>query len=162
MLTKTRTHWKRQQPNSLRHATELCKAHALAVHHRSVERIAELMGLADHWALYKWMQNGRMPTCMVRPYEQACGIDYVTRWMAGSAGLVLVDVPAGRSVSQTELVELNSCFASALQLLTDFYSAPAKSDAEATLAALTTHLQQVAWHRANVSQHATPELDFEA
>ena len=115
MPAKARVHWKRQQPNSLRHAMELCKAHALAVHHRSVERIADLMGLADHWALYKWMQNGRMPACLIRPYEHACGIDYITRYQAGSAGLLLVEVAAGRSVSQTELVELNSCFASALQ-----------------------------------------------
>lgn len=162
MLAKTRTHWKRQQPNSLRHAMELCKAHALTVHHRSVERIADLMGLADHWALYKWMQNGRMPACLIRPYEHACGIDYITRYQAGSAGLLLVEVPAGRTVSQTELVELNSCFASALQLLTDFYSAPVKADAEATLAALTTHLQQVAWHQHNVAHFTTPELEFGA
>lgn len=162
MLAKTRVNWKRQQPNSQRHALELCKAHALAVHHRSVERIAELMGLVDHFALYKWMQNGRMPLCLVRPFEQACGIDYVTRWMAGSAGLLLIDMPAGRTVVQTELVELNSCFAAALQLLTDFYSAPAKADAEATQAALNTHLSQVAWHQKNVAQCSTPELEFGA
>lgn len=162
MLAKTRVNWKRQQPNSLRHAMELCKAHALAVHNRSVERVAELMGIPDHWALYKWMQNGRMPACLIRPYEHACGINYITRYQAGSAGLLLVDMPAARSVTQTELVELNSCFAVAQQLLADFYSAPAKADAEATLAALTTHLQQVAWHRHNVTHYTTPELDFEA
>ena len=55
---------------------------------------------------------------------------------------------------------LNACFGAALQLLADFYSAPGKADATETLAALTSHLQQVAWHQANVGTFTNPELDF--
>lgn len=157
----TPRNWKRLQPTSLRHALELCKDHARARHNRSVEGIAELMGLADHWALYKWLQNGRMPANLIRPYEAACGIDFVTRWVAASSGQLLVPMPKGKAANQGELVELNTCFAATLQLLTDFYADPAQGDPEATLASLTHHLQQVASHRANVAQFSTPQLDFE-
>lgn len=49
----SRRNWKHIQPTSLRQALELCKDHAKERHNLSVERIAERMGLADHWALYK-------------------------------------------------------------------------------------------------------------
>jgi len=159
MTPKTPAYWKRQQPGSLRHATELCKQHALAVHHRSVERIAELMGLPDHWALYKWLQNGRMPTCLIPPFEAACGINYVTRWIAASAGLMVLAMPTGRTVTQADMVGLNSGFANALQLLTNFYR-DGSGDATATLEALRSHLEQVAYHHKNVAAYATPELEF--
>ena len=31
---------------------------------------------------------------------------------------------------------------------------------DAALAALTTHMEHVAWHRQNVAQHATPQLEL--
>lgn len=161
-LPKSASHWKRLQPTSLRHAMELCKAHALAVHQRSVERLAEQMGLPDHWALYKWLQNGRMPACLIRPYEAACGIDYITRWVAASANKMVVDMPSGRATSEADMVELNSGFAQALQLLTDFYQGGASTDPTPTLEALRNHLQQVAWHHANVAKFSTRQLEFPA
>ena len=69
-------------------------------------------------------------------------------------------MPTGRTATPGDMVEFNSGFASALQLLSDFHASPAKANAVDTLAALSTHLQQVAWHHANVGQHATPELEF--
>lgn len=161
-LPKSAAGWKRLQPTSLRHGMELCKAHALAVHNRSVERIAEQMGLPDHWALYKWLQNGRMPACLIRPYESACGVDYITRWVAASASKMLIDLPSGRATREADMVELNSGFAQALQLLTNFYQAGAGADPAPTLEALRNHLQQVAWHHANVTQYSTPQLEFTA
>lgn len=159
MVTPTaRRNWKRVQPTSLRHALELCKDHARERLNRSVERIAEEMGLPDHWALYKWLQSGRIPASMIPPYETACGIDYVTRWFALRSGRLLIDIPTGRQLSPTDLLDLNRDFSAALGLLTDFYAG--KAPAEATVAALSTHLGLVAWHRANVAQHAEPELDF--
>ena len=70
----TRRNWKRIRPHSLRYALELCKEHARERRNLSVERIAELMGLADHWALYKWFQSGRIPANLIRPFEHVCGI----------------------------------------------------------------------------------------
>ncbi|NMM12463.1 MAG: hypothetical protein HHJ17_02820 [Rhodoferax sp.] len=158
MATKTARNWKRLQATSLRHALELCKDHAREKLNRSIERIADEMGIADHWTLYKWLQSGRIPANLIRPFETACGIDYVTRWIAVSAGKILIDIPTGRKLIGTDVVELHNGFGSALQLLTDFYAK--KADAEQTLAALTAHLEDIAWHRANVGQHAQPEFDF--
>ena len=88
--------WNKLAPNSLRHALELCKDYAREVRNLSVERIADEMGVTDHWSLYKWMQNGRMPVNLVRPFESACGINYVSRWIATSGGKLLVELAGGR------------------------------------------------------------------
>lgn len=159
MASLPRRNWKRLQPTSLRQALEFCKDHARARLNRSVERIAEDMGITDHWTVYKWIQTGRIPANMIRPYEAACGIDYVTRWIAASAGKMLVDIPTGRTLSGTDVVALHNGFGTALQLLTDFY-AKSSGDAAETMAALTAHLEDVAWHRANIEQHLQPCFDF--
>jgi hypothetical protein len=158
MATKPSRNWKRTQPTSLRHALELCKEHAREKLNRSVERIADEMGMADHWQLYKYFQSGRLPANLIRPFEVACGIDYVTRWIAVSAGKILVEIPSGRNIHGTDVVALHNGFGMALRLLTDFYAK--KVDTEQTLAALTAHLEDVAWHRANIAQHSQPEFDF--
>lgn len=118
------------------------------------------MGLEDHWALYKWIANGRMPLVLAPAFEHACGINLVARWMAATDGKLLVDIPSGRKAQPADMVELNTGFAQALQLLTDFYQADGKADPAATLDALRNHLQQVAAHHHNVAQYATPELEF--
>lgn len=156
----TRRHWKRWQPASLRDALKGCKDFAQERHNLSVERIAERMGLEDHWALYKWIANGRMPAVLLPAYEHACGINLVARWMAATDGKLLVDMPRGRQAQAADMVELNTGFAQALQLLTDFYSGGEQADANATLEALRNHLQQVAAHQLNVAGFAEPELDF--
>lgn len=158
--TTARRSWAKQQPTSLRHALELCKEHARHKLNRSVERVADEMGITDHWTIYKWLQSGRIPANLIRPFEVACGIDYVSRWIAASTGRMLVDVPSGRQLQPTDVVELHNGFGAALQLITDFYAG--KATPADTMAAIQAHLEQVAWHRVNVAQYATPELDFSA
>lgn len=152
--------WKRYQPGTLRDALKGCKDYAQERHNLSVERIAERMGLEDHWALYKWIANGRMPMVVVPAYQHACGIDLVTRWLAASGRKLLVDMPTGRKAVQTDMVELNTGFAKALQLLTNFYDTSG-ADTTDTLDNLRLHLEQVAYHHANVAKFSTPELEFE-
>jgi hypothetical protein len=155
-----RRDWKHFHPNTLRDALQGCKDFALERNRLSVERIAERMGLEDHWALYKWLANGRMPLVLVPAYELACGTDFVTRWLAASSHKLLVNMPTGRTVQAADMVALNSGFASALQLLTDFYAADGSPDPAATLDALRSHLEQVAYHHHNVTQYVTPQLEF--
>lgn len=157
MTANSRRNWNRIQPISLRHAMELCKDRALE-RGLSIERIADRTFLNDHWTLYKWIANGRMPASYIRAFEEACGADFITRWLAISAGKLLIDMPTGRALKDADVVELHNGFAAALQCLTDFYSG--KSNSSATLEALTNHLNQVAFHRQNVAKHATPELEF--
>ena len=156
-----RRNWKRVHPNSLVDALRLCKEFAQEKNNLSIERIADRMGVS-HDSLYKWLATGSLPAILIPAFEHACGCHFASCWLAASAGKLAIDMPTGRTATQTDMVELNSCFGAALQLLSDFYAAPAKADATETLAALASHLQQVAWHHANVSQHTTPELDFAA
>ena len=155
----TRRNWKRVRANSAIDALRLCKEYAQDKHNLSIERIADRMGVS-HDSLYKWLAAGRLPFILIPAYEHACGCHFAREWVAASAGKIVIDMPAGRKASQADMVDLNSGFAVALQLLNDFHATPAKADATETIEALTSHLQQVAWHRANVGQHANPELEF--
>ncbi len=146
------------QPGNLRLALELCKEHARERHNLSVERVAAKMGVADHWSVYKWIQTGRIPANLIVPFESACGIDFVTRWLAASSGKLVVDVPTGRSLKPEDVVGLHNGFGVALQLLTDFYAG--KASPQETIEALSAHMADIAWHRANVAQHREPELDL--
>ena len=155
----TRAPSKRLRANSLVHAMRLCKEWAQVKRHLSVERIADRMG-ASHDSLYKWLATGRMPAILIPAFELACGCHYVSEWLAASADRLVVDMPTGRKAEGTELLDMNSSCAAALQLLTQFYAAPHAADPEATLAALRLHLEQVAYHHHNVAAYATPELEF--
>ncbi|WP_133717100.1 hypothetical protein [Methylocaldum gracile] len=149
--------WKRIQPTSLLHALRLCKDHAREKHNRSVERIADLMGVT-HDALYKWLATGKMPASLIPAYEMACGIDYVSRWLAISAGKLVIDIPTGKTAKPGDIHELQDILNSAMGNLIRFYSGRAQADE--TLAAIQSAMEGLALHRGNVAKHAHPELDF--
>lgn len=150
--------WKKVQPTSLRHAMELCKDHAREKRNYSVERIAEVMGQEDHWTLYKWFQSGRMPAVLIPAFEEACGIDFVSRWLATRSGRLVIDIPTGRKQSGADVNELQAVLHHAVGSLMEFYRD--KYDVEATLADITRALQSLAWHRGNVAQHNQPQLEL--
>ena len=154
-----RRDWKRIRPISLVHAMRLCTEFALERHNLSVARIADRMGVSLD-CLYKWLATGKLPAVQIPTLELACGCSYVSTWLAMSAGKLVIDRPKGRKADATDLVEFNSGFAKALQMLGDFHQG--KATAQDTLAALQLHLEAAAWHHSNVARHATPELDFEA
>lgn len=151
--------WKNIQPTSLRHALELCKDYAKEAHNMSVERIAIDMGVTDQWTVYKWLQSGRMPANMIRPYERACGCDYVTRWIAASAGRLTIDVPTGRNCTAQDTQALQELLTTAAGKLLAFYAKTCEADE--TLAAIQAAMEGLAWHRGNVSQTQHPQLELE-
>lgn len=155
----TRRDWKRLRANSLVEALRLCKAYAHERHNLSVERIADRMGVT-HDSLYKWLATGRLPANLIPTYEHTCGCHFVSDWLAACAGRMAIEVPTGRTASPADMVELNTGFAQALQLLTNFYTDPAQADADATAAALRQHLERVAYHQHNVARCCAPELEF--
>lgn len=150
--------WKHYQPSNIRRALEGCKEHARERHNMSVERIATEMGLEDHWTLYKWIQTGRIPATQIIPFEKACGINLVTRWMAAHTGKLLVEIPSGRQATAEDIQELQSRLHEVTGLLMQFYAGNA--EAEDTLAGIQNAMQVLAWHRGNVQQHAQPQLEF--
>lgn len=154
----SRRNWKKQHPTSLRHALELCKEHAREKRNFSVERIAEEMGEADHWTLYKWLQNGRMPAVQIPAYEAACGVDFVTRWLATRGGKLLIDVPTGRKLKVNDVATLQANLHSTVSALMTFYAGNA--DVEETLAAISHSMESLAWHKGNVEQHDQPQLEL--
>lgn len=155
----TKRNWKHVRASSMVEALRLCKEYAQAKRNLSVERIADRMG-ATHDSLYKWLATGRLPAILIPAYELACGCHFVSEWLASSAGKLVIDMPVGRKVNQVDLMAVNTSCAAALALLTSFYADPAQADTEATLCALRTHLEHVAYHQANVAQYSTPELEF--
>ena len=154
----TKQRWKRLQPTSLSHAMELCIQFAREVHNRSVDHIADLMGLSNKWSIYKWVESGNLPVRLIRPFEHACGCDFITRYLAHSAHKLLINIPTGRPPKNTDLIRTHESFSAAMSLLTGFYEG--KSTAKETLGALTTMMEDVAWHHGNVEKHLQPEFEF--
>ena len=155
-----RKFWKTYQPTTLRAALEGCKEHAREARNLSVERIATDMGLNDHWSLYKWIESGRFPAVLLTTYQNVCGINLVTRWMAMHERRLLVDMPVGKAGDEDDMVALATQFSQAVQLLRDFYKSSGATDPAPVLAALRSHLESVAHHHFNVSGFSEPELDF--
>ena len=155
-----RKFWKTYQPTSCRDALHQCKAYAQEARNLSVERIADQMGLPDHWALYKWIESGRFPFVLIPAYESACGINLPSRWLAATQRRLLVDMPVGRAAIEDDLVQLGTGFQQAVQLLSDFYKSNGATDPAPVLDALRSHLESVAHHHINVAGFSQPELDF--
>lgn len=151
-----RRSWKRVQPTSLRHAIELCLEYARDKQNLSVDRVADLMGQSSRWTLYKWMENGRMPAILIRPFEHACSCTFVTQYIAASAHKLVVDIPRGKKAKDSDLLALQTGFNEALNLLARFYQGEVEADQ--TIATLTDAMAQIAGHRENVSKALAPEL----
>lgn len=137
---------------------ELCLEHAKSRHNRSLEGVAVQMGMANHWVLYKWVANGNLPVRKIRPFEAACGINLVSRWLAASGGNLLVPIPSGRAVRALDVNELQGLLTAAVAAILAFIDR--RAEAAAVIEAITAGLAGLAWHRANIEKHYQPELDF--
>lgn len=135
---------------------ELCLEYARERRNLSVDRVADLMGLPAKWSLYKWMESGKMPAILIRPFEHATGSTFVTQYIATSAHKLLVDIPNGKPATDTNVLQLQTGFNEAVNLLASFYAGQAS--AEETMAALTQSMSDIAGHRENVSKAMSPEL----
>ncbi len=151
--------WKKKQARSLRYSMELCLEHARVTKNLSVEKIADLMGLSSRYTLYKWLENGRMPISLVRPFEFTCGVEYLTSYLCHSAFKLMIDMPTGKRVSDTDINAVQSTFVESMGVLIDFYAG--NVDADETKAALSEIMEKLAWHRVNVEKAQQPEFEFE-
>lgn len=148
--------WKRLHPNSISHGMELCLLHGKESRNQSVDRIADHMGLENKWMIYKWVESARIPAILIRPFEHACGIDYVTRYLAHSAHKLLIDIPTGRNATPTELNELSLAMTETSAALIKFHAG--QTNAAETIDMITAVMESLAWHRGAVEKHAQPEL----
>lgn len=150
--------WKRVRPTSLLNALELNVEHGRETRNAGVERLAEGMGEEHHHNLYKYLANGRMPLVKLRAFENACGSTFVTRWLAMSAGLLVIDIPTGRPAGGDDVLALQETLNDAVGALLQFYAG--KVDQPAVLARLTGALEGLAFHRENIKKFDQPELQF--
>ena len=152
----TRRNWNRWQPTSLQGAIEGCIDSARERLNLSVDQIADRMGVASKWTLYKWIENAAIPARMIRAFEHACGAAFVTRYLATSAHQLLVPMPTGRMPSASDVNAVQSACTDAVQALIEFNGG--KRSADETLAALTTAMTHLATERGHVERHHQPEL----
>ena len=153
--------WKRFRASSLRDAMRACKDYALDKRQLSVPRIAELMGDVTEETLYGWLSKGRMPAVLIPTFELVCGANFVTEWLAASAGRMVIAMPKGRNVTQDELLQITADCGSAMTKLAAFYADPSKVDTAELLELLQRHLEQVAFQHHNVGQYISPQLELE-
>jgi hypothetical protein len=139
---------------------EACLAHALTRHRRSTDHVAADMGLANKWVLYKWIESGRLPAVLIRPFENACRADHVTRYLAHAAHRLIITIPTGRLPVATDLAALQAATHEATGALINF--AAGKADAAEVIATVTAAMEQLAWHRENAARAAQPELELDA
>lgn len=154
----SRRNWKRVQASNLNQATELCLEYAREKNNRSVESVADLMGV-NKWTLYKWLSEGNMPARLIKPFEHVCGIDFVSRWLAMGDNKMVIDIPKGRKGSADDMLVLQESSTGAISALLKFYSD--KSDIKETLSAIQSALEGLAWHKLNVQKSNQPEIPFE-
>lgn len=150
--------WKRVQAGNLNQAMELCLEFAREKHNRSTEGVADLMGV-NHWTLYKWMSSGSMPANLIRPFEHACGIELVSRWLAASSNKLVIDMPRAAKSGPGDIMLLQAAINDAVGALIKFYDD--KCNAMQTISAVQTALECLVWHRSNVSKYGQDELPFE-
>ncbi|MBI2278181.1 MAG: hypothetical protein HYU74_12575 [Dechloromonas sp.] len=155
MTTRNRKH----PPQSLQQALEACIEQARTKHRRSIENIAADMGLPNHWSLYKWVESGRLPAVLIRPFELACRCDAVTRFLAHAAHRLVIDIPTGKRPQQADLHVVQAAGNEAMTALLAF--AAGKLEAAEVIEAVTVAMEQLAYQRENVARNTEPELELE-
>ena len=144
-------------PSSLRAAFEADKAHALKHRRLNVERLAELLGTTPA-TLYKWIETDTMPVRALIAWQHLTGAHHVVRYLASREGAVVITVPTGRTASADDVHALQATVNDAIGALLDYLRGTL--DRDSTLGRLTTGLESLAWHRANVEKADQPELEF--
>ncbi len=146
-------------PQSLQQALEACLDHARTKHRMSIDRIAADMGQANHWNLYKWVESGRMPAVLIRPFELACRCNYVTRFLAHASHHLVIDIPTGKLPQASDLQTVQAAANDAMSALINY--AAGKVSSLAVIDAVTEAMEHLAFHRENVKHAGQPELELE-
>ncbi len=155
-----RRSWKHPQPTSLQEAIRACVEHAKRAHNRSVETVAELMGMESHWAIYKWMESGSIPGHRIRSFEFACGCEHITRYLAIKAHKLVIDIPTGRKATPEQIHRLQLHVSDAVGHLLSFYQDQSEESAQAAIWSVTEAMEEMAAHQGNVEKSLQPEFDF--
>lgn len=144
-------------PTSLRAAFELDKAHALKRKRLNIERIAELLSTTPA-TLYKWIETDSMPVRALIAWQHLTGSNHVVRYLASREGAVVIQIPPGRDVTAEDIHDLQMVLSAAPGALLKLKKG--EIDRNECVAALTSGMESLAWHRANVEKSQQPELEL--
>jgi hypothetical protein len=147
--------WKRQVASSLQHGVDLCLMHAEAKYRLSVPRIADAIG-ENQSTLYKWLGETRIPIKKVIAFEKACGVCFITQYLAHANNKMLVDIPTGRKAEHRSLNELATFSNEVMGMFLRF--ADGDQNREEVLQAVTILMADFAHHRGNIEKDQQPEL----
>jgi hypothetical protein len=157
----TKRSWKHYRPTSLQDAIEACVEFARDKHQMSIERIADAMGLASKWTLYKYIESASIPARLIRPFETACRCSFVTAHLAASARKLLIDFPTGRKAEPADINAVQTACNGAVNALIQFADGSRDAvSAALTLSAVTHAIETLARERAEVERFSQPELNL--
>jgi len=153
-----RTNWKCIVPHNVNHAIQLCKQHALDNKNMSVARIADHLAITTD-TLYKWLGNGRIPANHVFAYEQACGISFITEYLAHSQGYLLVKAPTGRKAEHKDLNKLQLYMAQVAAKIIE--ANEGDCTAQDAIDHIKILMQDLAYQQKNVAAVQVPQTQFD-
>lgn len=154
----SKLNWRNVRPLDLRDAMDWCIKYAKAKHNRSVDNIAEIIGV-NKWTLYKWIADCDMPSRLIWNFEFACGCNYITRYMVERTGKMVVEIPKGKACGAPDIQRLQETYHLVVGELMKFYGD--QTNIDQALQAIQSALEQTAWHRSNVQKYRQSELPFE-
>jgi len=157
MTTITKAAWRKRTPRSVYEAAEWVGEYGRQHKQMSRERLCDHFG-NELSTTGKWISQANMPLKKIINFEQLCGINFVTQYLAQAQGYLLVKVPSGRKAEHTELAELQIFMTEVSALLIKTYDGRAND--EETINALKKLMQDLAFHERNVSVVNQPQHEL--
>lgn len=153
----SKTNWKRVVPHSIVHALQLIQKHGEEKHNLSAQRIADRLSISKD-LFYKWAGDGKMPIKHIIAYEQICGINLITQYLAHSQGHLLVPVPTGRKAEHKDLIDLQGFMIEVSGLL--MRNTQGNDNAQETIGAIKKLMQDLAFHQGIVAKAEQPQHEL--
>lgn len=153
----SKRNWKREKPYSITKALALTKQHGINEKNMSVERIADRLG-ENGDLLYKWIANGTMPVKKVIAFEEVCGINFLTQYLANSQGFLLVKAPSGRKAEHKDLAEFQLFMTEVAALI--IRSMQGSCNAQEAIDAIKVLMEDLAFYQKNVAKMGLPQAEL--
>jgi hypothetical protein len=139
-------------------ALTLTKEHGKVKKSMSTQRIADRLSTNDD-CLYKWLANATMPIGKVIAFEEVCGINFVTQYLAQSQGYLLVPVPSGRKAEHKELNELQLYMTKVLSKIIETNEGQCTSDE--AIDSIKVLMQDLAYQQKQCAAQDMPQEAFD-
>ena len=149
--------WRTANPASFEDAMVLCLDYAQEKHRRNVQRVAALHVPSQN-TIHGYLRGGSIPGRKLEAFQHACGCDFLTRYLAHSAGNLLIPIPTGKRVGVDDVHRLQGTLNDAVRALLGF--AAGTLDADGVNAAMTSAMEALAWQRENAARNDQPELEL--